>query len=196
MQIAQDNVFLDDQQIYYRQKLNDTIFKIDESKSIAPYLVVHLGKLKSPFLLLNEEQQKKYVSIKGFHFTDNFYYIQFSGDVKNSSAYSINFLMYNRKVNEAFFLDEHTHLYYGEEFGTTPSPINDLDGLRDAEILFNYQGGICAQAIDIPDAKPYVESDRFDPTKLSTDKYYKKVKKLLDESDIEDNPIIRICYLK
>lgn len=196
MSMVQDNFHIKDEQIFFRQKLNDTIFRIDESKSVAPYLNIKLGSQKSPFLLLSEEQQKKYQYVYNFSFTDNFYFIIIRGEIKDQSNYGVNTIVYNRSNGEAFLLKEHPHIVYGEEWGTSDSPINDLDGLRPAEIFYFYKKDMCVQALQVADAKPYIESDDFDPTKLATDKYYNRIKKLLDVSDIEDNPIIRICYLK
>ena len=54
----------------------------------------------------------------------------------------------------------------------------------------------CMGKLEIPNVKDYFNTAIIEPDKLVTQKYYNRVKKLLDESDIEDNPIIRICYLK
>lgn len=192
-----DNFAMNNGEIYFTYKLNDTLFKIDESKSISPDIVVKMGKLNPPSIVYPETQSKDFLQKTHLLITDNFYFIEFAGKMRvpNSENYGIEYLVHNKTNGESFFLDEHPDLYYGEE-ETSSMPTNNIDGLSSPNFVYYSRDGIHADALEISAAKPFIESHNFDPTKLSTDKYYKKVKKLLEKSDIQDNPIIRICYLK
>ena len=177
--------------------MNDTVFKMDESKTITPEIVVKMGSLNPPSITIPIEKENEYLPIIDLTITDNYYYFKLLGKMRipKPGVSAVEYLVYNKTSGESFFLDDHPDLYYGEERSSS-MPINNLDGLSSPYFLNFSREGIHADDLEIITAKPFIESDDFDPSKLSTDKYYKKVKKLLDESDIEDNPIIRICYLK
>ena len=199
MQYAKDNFTINNGDIYLRSKLNDTIYKVHEDYSTERYLYFKMGSLKSPSLLVpGEEWEAKYLTLSDIALTDNHVYLTFAGRprVPRPDVFGIEYLVYDKGSGNYYFLDDHPNLYAGED-NTTSAPINNLDGLdQTSEFIYHIRNDITWDVLEIVNAKEYLESDDFDPSKLSTDKYYKKVKKLLEESDIEDNPIIRICFLK
>jgi len=198
MAFAYDNFSIYKGNMYFRQKLNDTIFQIDRTNSITPHLVVDLGGLKMPSLLVpSVEWRSKYFRISNLYIINNYYFIMMNGRLRIPRPGSSGFehLVYNRTSGETYFLAKHPDPYQ-EEYQNSSMPINDMDGMSDPSILWYQKNGKCIYYLDIVDAKTYLESGAIDTDKLVTDKYYNELSKLLAESDIEDNPIIRILHLK
>jgi len=113
-----------------------------------------------------------------------------------------SYFVYNKKSKESYFLKKH-EIFTPQKVSTSTMPINDLDGLKDPYLYSvmatssNKKNEVYNMSIlAIPDIMEYFDTKIIEPDKLATQKYYNRVKKLLDESTIEDNPIIRICYLK
>lgn len=198
MYYAYDNFTLHEGNMYFRQKLNDTIFRIDAEKSITAFFVASLGDLRMPSLLIPWEEHKlKFLHMDKLLITQNFYFFTLLGRARipDPDDFGIEYLAYNKSSGEAFFLEEHPESYFGKGYFSY-MPINDMNGLKHPEFIDFSKNGIYADALRIGTAKPFVESEASDSDALFVQKYYKRVSKLLNKSDLEDNPVIRIFYLK
>lgn len=197
---ARDNVSLLNGQVYFRESLNDTIFLMNATRKIKPFLVCKLGRLKMPELeMSHDELRKGYLVILDMTITQQFCYLTLDGRPRQLGAEGPveELLRINTTTSEAYFIKKHPTILSDGMAWDSSMPINDLDGVGEPiNITYGSKNGIATDMINIFDAKSQINSDSFDSSKLSTDIYYKQLMKLLDESDIDDNPIIRICYLK
>ncbi len=188
-----DNFSLFQNNMYYRQHLQDTIFRIVDN-IVEPYLLFKLGNLRLPDnnVPMNESM-KKYLIPQVMNFFQEFGYIRFMGSTND--LYGNELLVWN-KTNDDFYFVKHPKnggVYLNTR---TPFPKNDIDGLQIENFFDQISGNASISQLNITTVKPYIESDSVALSSLATQKYYNRLKKLLDESDLEDNPIIRICYLK
>ena len=105
-----------------------------------------------------------------------------------------HYLAYN-KTNEDFFSisrpkkcdEKEGHGLTDDMIGTGPYWIWDGADLRNNSLV---------DQLDIVDLKELVETDCFRESNLITDQYRNELVKIVEESNIEDNPVIRILHLK
>ena len=75
-------------------------------------------------------------------------------------------------------------------------PENDLDGFDFSFNQGKFNDQIWCSDLQIPDLKAFFDSVKPDQLKLKTRKYFDELRRLTEGSDVNDNPIVRIIYLK
>ena len=158
---AFDNFSIYKGNMYLRQKLSDTIFQIDRTNSITPFLVVDLGDLKAPSLIVPiTEMRNNFMQLYSFRRINNYYFIRLSGQSRIPGPGLNGFekdLVYNRINGETYFLNIHKDPYH-EEFNMQSMLINDMDGMNDPPILWYLRNEQYIDYLDIIVAKTYLES--------------------------------------
>ena len=180
------------------RQLNDSIFKIDKEYQTSPLLVLRLGSLKCPTIQIADTDINKYLLIQYISFSNEHIFISFEGKPRISPSKSgwspTKYLVNNIKTGKSFFLDANHPAELGSNTGAIP--INDLDGVEDGFKFYLIKDGKTWDSFDIIEAKSFLEKDVIEENNYQSSEYFKKFRKLVNDSDIEDNPIIRICYLK
>jgi len=179
-----DMIFINNNDLYFKQFFNDTVFRIDYSGKESPAFQISLGDLQIQSLKLhyNETWSKDFM-IEAIHFSEKFILTILLGRLRNPQPrnWGNELAWYNRGNKEIFM----TKLFAK----------NDLDGI-DLVLRPRTQNNVFWDMIDVIDYKPFVENDSFDVESLHNQKYYRELKSLLKDSKIDDNPIIRIFNLK
>ena len=203
LMLGWDKLITNGSEMYFQNRLNDTIYNISASGEIYPEVVMKLGAYCVPSIDTPTEQQYDYMHMINFTSSPSYYLITFFGDPKFKQPPRIGraYLVYNKQTEESYFLKEH-EIFTPEKVSTSRMPNNDLDGLFNPTLFFsstlsNTKNEVyCMDKLEVPDVMDYLSAAIIEPDKLVTQKYLERVKSIIDESEIEDNPIIRICYLK
>ncbi len=174
--------------MYFRQVFNDTVYKISKTKNselIEPSFTLNLGEMKlASFQQSWEEFSLKYFLVTGLHVSDQYFFIKLEGRARKPEpgAGANEFVWFNRQNREVMM--------------SNGIIINDMDGVNDFWIKSTPKNGGFWDPIEIVSAKPFVEKGSAKVEDLATPKNYEALQQLLADSDIEDNPIIRILHLK
>ena len=179
-----DMLFVNNNDIYFKQFFNDTVFKIDEHGSETPGFQISLGDLGIPSLHKHYmETWAKYFMIEGIHISNQYILTKLLGRLRvpKPRNYRSELVWYNRENQDIFMSDLHIK--------------NDMDGIE-FWLMFMPRNNVFWDILEVIDNKPFMDGDSIDTEVLTSQKYYCQLKELLAESDIEDNPIIRIFHMK
>jgi len=180
-----DALVMYENDMYFRQALNDTVYMMTLTGSVEPTYIINLGDMKLPsFHTTRQEFHLKYLCVEYIHLSDQFFLIKLSGKSRNPAA--------NRGAEELVWYNRQTK----DVIVTYPFFKNDLDGINEHRMAWPAKNGGFWDYLNVIDAKQIMEDGSVKVEDLATPKYYGKLKVLLEESDIEDNPIVRIFYLK
>ncbi len=171
--------------MYFRQALNDTVYRMTPTGSVEPTYIINLGDMKLPsFKPTRQESLLKYLWVESIHVSDQYFLIKLSGKARNPAP--------NRGAEELVWYNRQTK----DVIVTYPFFKNNLDGINEHRMVWPAKNGGFWDYVNVIDAKQIVEDGSVKVEDLATPEYYGKLKELLEESDIEDNPIVRIFYLK
>lgn len=179
-----DMLTVKDNDIYFKQFFNDTVFRINEHGSTSPDLIISLGDLQITSLQLHyAENWAKYFMIEGIHISDQYILTKLLGRLRSPKPrnYRSEFVWYNRETHEVFMSDLFVK--------------NDLDGI-DFWFIATLKNNVFWDILEVADNKLFMDGDSVDIEGLHSQKYYRELKKLFAELDIEDNSIIRIFHLR
>ena len=194
-----DEMISNNVDLFYTNKGNDTLYQITDQREIYPENILDLGRYAVPPENITYDEMGDYMANLNFTSTPQYYLRTFFNDPKIRRGRS--YFVFNKKTHVSLFLKTH-EIFTPNGVSKSKMPINDLDGLANPNLFYtsSIRGSksevISVDKLEIPDVQEYFDTKIIEPDKLATDKFYNRVKKLLDESTIEDNPIIRICYLK
>lgn len=182
-------IVIDENQVYYSDVLNDTLFSVDKTGQATPEFIYDLGKSKWPRQNITREEMEKYHHPIGLSMTKEYMFMNLSAGKGKGRT-----MVYKKSTKEFFALKPVTQCSYRE--GSTRGAINDLDGLQPYTLTRSGYGNTWASMIQITDLDDYREKGCWEEQEVINPKYRNQLIKLLESSDIEDNPIIRIIYLK
>ncbi|MCK5820322.1 MAG: 6-bladed beta-propeller [Bacteroidales bacterium] len=171
--------------MYFRQVFNDTVYKMTTTGSVEPTYIINLGDMKLPsFKPTRQESLLKYLCVEYIHLSDQYFLIKLSGKARNPKPNSgaEELVWYNRQTKDVIV--------------TYPFFKNDLDGINEHRMAWPVKNGGFWDYVNVIGTKQIMEDGSVNVEDLTTPKYYGKLKELLAVSDIEDNPIIRIFYVK
>lgn len=154
-------------------------------QSVDPIYILNLGEVKlNSFKQTWDEFNLKNLGVSSIHLSDQYFFIKLSGRTRNPKPrYTAEELVWYNRQTGSVVLSRTTFQ-------------NDMDGVDEVGIYYPPKNGGFWDYVNVVDAKPFVEEGSVNVEDLATPKYYGKLKELLAESDIEDNPIIRIFHLK
>lgn len=184
-----NDFFQTDDGIVFKDALCDTAYLVLNDHSIKPVFYLKAFAKKSLYYCMSEQEIDALGNVSPDFITRRFIFL--IGD--NPDRFH---LVYNRTTKETFRLPElkdcklDGHYDYGI--------INDLDGTgpvwfwRGAAIRNNQFNNL----LQIVDLKETIKSDCFLRADLKTGAFRERLKKMLEESSENDNPIIRIMHLR
>ena len=182
---VQDQLITYEDDLYVRQVFNDTVYKMTTTGLVEPAYIINLGDVKLPsFKPTRQESYLKYLYVVSIHLSDQYFLVHLEGKARNPkpNTGTEEFVWYNRQTMDVVV----THPFYK----------NDMDGINEHRMAWPVKNGGFWDYVNVVDAKPIVEEGSVKVEDLATPEYYDELKELLAESNIEDNPIIRIFHMK
>jgi hypothetical protein len=173
----------------FRDRMNDTLFSLNEAGLKTPELIIDLGKMKHPAPLMTREEFSKYRQAIGLAVTSDFYIMNITGEQGQWRT-----LLFDRKSKNSFSLPLFTDCPFREN--SFLGVENDLDGIQPFSILRSSQNNKWVGMLQMVDLKEYLESGCWQNQKLKHPQYRDQLIELVNTSALDDNPIVRIVHLK
>ncbi len=174
--------------IHFMKAANDTLYQLDPDLRITPLMVLGCGERSITEEKLFMTSNKKELSVYPFCETRKYLFMATGKD----EEYGI--MAFNKMTGETFRLPPKTSLIDG--ISKIHGPLNDLDGFDLPFTGFQMDDKTWCSVLQISDLKEFFASGTADKTSLRTRNYIDELRSLTDASDLNDNPIIRIIYLK
>ena len=175
--------------IVFKEALSDTIFQVSTNLEVKPVFCLNIGSNKAIYPCMTEQEFELYSNAFPNCLTSKFLFV--TGTLKGRSH-----LVFDIASKTTFRLPE-----LKECRGENDYPfgiINDLGGT--GPVWFWYDADIRYNAIfdqlQMVDLKELIQTDCFNKAELKTEKYRDQLRKLVEESSENDNPVIRILHLK
>jgi hypothetical protein len=178
-----------DQGIIFKDALSDTIYQVSTGLRLKPLIYLNAFATKASYYCMTEPELDALSTVSPDLITSN--YVLLIGNDKNERFH----LIHNLLTHETFRLPKISDckLSSGYDYGI----INDLDGTD--PVWFFGNGDIRNQAVSqvmqIVSLKELIQTDCFIKAELKTTKYRDQLRKLVEESSENDNPVIRILHL-
>ncbi len=174
--------------IYFKEVGHDTLFQLDSKMNISPEMVFNCGDKA-----ITEEN----LFISSNQFTIPVHPVCESRDylfvyAGKGEAYGI--LAHLKKTGETFRMPVKASRLY--ENAKTYGPENDLEGFDFSFNGLRVKDNTWTSILQLSDLKPFFETVNPDQLNLKTHKYFDELRRLAESSDVNDNPIVRIIYLK
>ena len=175
-------------QINFMKTANDTLYQLDSDLEISSRMVFYCGDQAVTEKNLFISSGKSTVPVYPKCETRDYLFI-YAG---RGDSYGI--LAYHKMTGETFRMPVKPSL--PDEKIKTYGPENDLEGID-----FTFDGlrtgdQTWTSVLQISDLKAFFDSVKPDQLKLKTRKYFDELRSLTEGSDVNDNPIVRIIYLK
>ncbi len=177
----------------YKEAIQDTVFHFDQrgiNREIS--YILQMGEGRPQYHALTLEQSEAYRN--NIDMVNEFSeYVLLLGKVGGNRTH----LAYNKKTSEFFKLKKQSKCLseYNYQYGL----VDDFTG---SAPYWYWEGAdlrnneLCS-VLPVVDLKELIESECFnDDNRLSTIKYRDELKSLVQNSKIDDNPIIRVIHLK
>lgn len=173
---------------YFKESTVDTLFELDKNFDFHPKYIFDVGTKGLSIDEAHSPDRDAYYFLHSFYETKR--YLSFVVTYKNEMIS----MAYDKSKGELFSMPENIAQYYGGE--QVLEPINDLDGydypFSKTDIANNMRLSI-HQMVDLKS----LESDGFFNKQIVKDSPSgKRLSNLVEESQINDNPIIRILHMK
>ena len=173
---------------YYKESTVDTLFELDKNFNFHPKYIFDVG---TKGMSLDEAHSP---DREAFYFMHSFYetkqYLSFVVTYKNEMI----LMAYDKSKGELFSMPENIGLYYGGE--QVLEPINDLDGYDYPFIQSDIVNNMRLSIHQMVDLKSLESEGFFNKQIVKDSRSGIKLKALVKESQISDNPIIRILHMK
>ncbi len=174
--------------LLFKASLGDTCYQINKDLSLIPKFSIDVGENTAPAYKVRMED---------YHYD----HVGYTFDLPN---HILIIGSYGERFHQVF--DKRTDEYYtlpaikkckgsgGYSYGI----INDLDGLSPFWPFYTLysRDNSFMEVHQIVDLEEWCATDCFTDSELITEKYRTQLRTLVEQSDIYDNPIIRICHLK
>lgn len=184
----QNNFFRTDDGIVFKDALCDTIYRLLSDFSVKPVYYLNSFTNKAVYYSMTEQESDAISNVALSCFTPQFLFL--IGNDKERFH-----MVYNSVTKETFSLPKINECRGEDDYSY--GIINDLDGT--APFWFwsgNIRNNTTSNQFQIVDLKELIKTDCFTKADLKTDRYRNHLKKLVDESSENDNPIIRIMHLR
>ncbi|MBT4399150.1 MAG: 6-bladed beta-propeller [Bacteroidetes bacterium] len=175
-------------QLFIREQANDTLFQVSLDEGLIPRVVFNThGKLITQDALFANDINN-YYRLNSFWETDN--YLTFTVWYKKK----FTLLYYDKKKDELFSLPD-VYVPYGRKDHIADLN-NDLDGFNYPWSKIDQDQGSLTSIHQMTDLKELEETGFFEKEEVLATPHGKELGELVETSSIEDNPIVRIVYLK
>jgi hypothetical protein len=173
---------------YYKEQANDTLYEIDRNNKFQSRLVFDSGDKKMDRNTAHSPNKEGYYNIFSINETSDYLFFDVSFHKKKTK------MAYNKNTGELFSLPEYRSDYARES--KVVEPINDFDGFDYPIKKHDSNGDIWTSVHQIIYLKELEEKGYF--RKEAIDKYPERAKlaELVKNSNMDDNPIVRILHLK
>ncbi|MBT3747564.1 MAG: 6-bladed beta-propeller [Bacteroidetes bacterium] len=183
-----DQCLINENHILFREQMSDTIFSLAANGTKRAEFVFDLGKLKPPANSLPKEEYDKYRSPIGLQTIPGYMIMNLTG-AKNKWCN----LVYDKKNQEFYSAINYSACPYTET--SYLGIMNDIDGMHPFTLLRSTYNNRWASLLQMVDLKTHLESKCWREQKLFTPEYREELMKIVEESDMDDNPIVRVVYL-
>jgi len=167
--------------INFMEPANDTLYQFGNDHKISPRLIINCG-------------DRAVTREKTFITSDTYpipvYPICETSDYLFMNAgmgENFGVLAYNKKTGETFRLPQTNNTY---------GPENDLEGIDFSFNRLKTGNQTWTSLLQVSELKSFFNSEKPDHLNLKTQENFNELKKLTGQSDVNDNPIVRILYLK
>ncbi|MFA5816299.1 MAG: 6-bladed beta-propeller [Bacteroidales bacterium] len=177
-----------DEGIVFKDALCDTIYRLLPDFSVKPIYSLNSFTNKAIYYSMTEQVIDAVSRVALACFTPQFLFLL--GNDKERFH-----LVYNSATKETFRLPEIKECRGDNDYSY--GIVNDLDGT--GPFWFwngNIRNSITSNQFQIVDLKELIKTDCFTKADLKTNQYRDQLKKLVEESSENDNPIIRIMHLR
>lgn len=174
--------------VQFRDCMQDTLYHIGTDQVIDPLVTFDIGENTWPSYKIRMENDI-YDNVGRIH--------SFPNHLLIIGSYKKRFhQIYDKNRGELYTLPEISDC--PRENGYSYGVLNDLDGLQpywpfSETYIRNNSIVTMHQMIDLKDR---IETDCFNESELVSDKYRDQLRKLVVNSEVDDNPIIRVLHLK
>ncbi len=176
----------------FRDCLNDTLYHVDESLNVKAKYIIRIGKNRPLHTTMTQIEWDTYQNdIEMINEVKDYVFMLAQIDGKRAH------LVYDKKSGEIFSLNKQSNCegksIYG--YGLT----DDLMGMEPywAWDAMDLRLNLISEPLEMTALKELVETNCFKKNdQHKTTKYRDKLKELVNNSSIDDNPIIRIIHLK
>ncbi|MFA6126526.1 MAG: 6-bladed beta-propeller [Bacteroidales bacterium] len=175
-------------QINFMNAANDTLYQLNTDLEISSRMVFYCGDQAVTEKNLFISSGKSTVPVYPKCETRDYLFI-YAGRGDN---YGI--LAHQKKTGETFRMPVKPSLL--DEKIQTYGPENDLEGIDFSFNGLRISDKTWTSVLQISDCKAFFESLEPDQLNLITHKYFDELRRLTEASDMNDNPIVRILYLK
>lgn len=176
----------------FKDPMYDTIYYIGKNLKPVPKYVIVEGDNTAPYYTMTREEAESSQDDVDVAYELN-EYLLLKGQVNGNREH----LVYN-KINGDFFSIKKQSKCLGENlnpFGL----VNDMTGLKPYWIResADMRNNTLQDMLNIVDLKDIIETECFnDDERLISTEYRNELKRLIESSEIDDNPIIQIIHLK
>ena len=174
--------------IYFKEAGHDTLFQLDSKMKISPRVVFNCGDkaVTEENLFISSNQFT--VPVSPVCETRDYLFIH----AGKGDAYGT--LAHHKKTGETFRMPvKESRLY---EKAKTYGPENDLEGIDFSFNGIRVKDKIWTSIFQVSDLKPFFDRVNPDQLDLMTRKYFDELRRLVESSDVNDNPVVRIMHLK
>jgi len=176
----------------FRDCLNDTVYHIDETLNVKAKYTVSVGKNRPLYASMTQIEWDSYQNgIEMINEVNDYLFMLAEIDGKRAH------LVYDKESGETYSLIKQSSCegksIYG--YGLT----DDLMGMEPywAWDAVDLRLNLISEPLEMTDLKELVETECFKKNdQFQTTKYRDKLRELVINSSIDDNPIIRIIHLK
>ena len=182
-----DQISRNDDGVFFRDCISDTLYQVLPGLKVKAKVSVYVGSNTSPTFAY--PMDKNYDDVGIIH--------DFPNHLLMIGSYNERFYQfYDKKNGHLFTIPELNNCY--DKNKNFYGIINDMDGLKPIWKSSPYyvRNNSIADKLEVIDLKDWSKTECFTNAKLTTNIYRERIKKLAEQGDVDDNPIIRILHLK
>ena len=172
----------------FKERNSDTLYKISRDFVVSPRLILNTGGLGPDFYQAHSADRSANIDLFKLFETRDYLFIHAAWHNKYYP------LIYNKLKQELFILPEREGAKRSDR--RSIDPVNDLDGLNSKYYYFDWYDNYWIDVLEVSELEPLKDKNGREAGLVSKSKFGKKLLKLAEESNENDNPVIRILYLK
>jgi hypothetical protein len=172
----------------FKEADRDTLFQLDSKMKISPRLIFNCGDKAVTEKTLFTSSNPFTIPVYPVSETRDYLFL----NAGKGQDYAI--LAYRKKTGETFRMPVNESRLH--EKTKAYGPENDLEGVDFSFNGLKIKGNLWTSILQITDLKTFFETVNPDQLNLKTREYYDELRRLTESSNVNDNPIVRIIYLK
>lgn len=172
----------------FKERNSDTLYQISRDFVVSPRLILNTGGLGPDFYQAHSADHSANLDLFKLFETRDYLFIEL---IWRKEYFS---LVYEKATMELFSLPVTEDAGRSEKGPIDPT--NDLDGLNSTFNIFDRSGDYWIDVMQMAELEPLKDKNGREAGLVGKSKFGKKLLKLAEESNENDNPVIRILYLK